>query len=264
MNLIPKTIHYCWFGGNPLPYDVLKCIETWKTVCPDYAIKRWDESNIDISANQYVKQAYAARKFAFVSDYARLHALYTDGGIYLDTDVEVIKSFDTFLSESAFACYERTGYISTGVLGARKGNALIEYLLSYYDKASFSNEQGELNLTTNVVTISKLTAERYNVRLSNSLTKISDIVTIYPNDYFSPKNFNDGKIRITENTYAIHHYAGTWLDEVEKRSIHRSVVLSKYLGEKVGSSINAIIYNYEKAGIRGVLKKLNKKNRTYL
>lgn len=263
MNTIPKIIHYCWFGNNPLPQDALKCIETWKTICPDYSIKRWDESNIDISANQYVQQAYTAKKFAFVSDYARLYALHAEGGIYLDTDVEVVKPFDAFLSENAFACYERTGYISTGILGAKKGNEWIKYLLSYYDSATFYTPKGDENLTTNVVTISKLTEDKYNVQLGNQFTRISDVATIYSNEYFSPKDFISGEILVTEHTHAIHHYAGSWLDEIAKRSIHRSSVLSKYLGQKLGISLNAVIYNYQRSGIRGILKKLNKKNRTY-
>jgi mannosyltransferase OCH1-like enzyme len=264
MSTIPKIIHYCWFGNTPLPQDAQKCIETWKALCPDYFIKRWDESNIDISANEYVQKAYTAKKFAFVSDYARLYVLHAEGGIYLDTDVEIVKPFDTFLSENAFACYERPGYISTGILGAKKENEWIKYLLSYYESASFYNQRGEENLTTNVVTISKLTEERYSIQLGNQYTRISDIVTIYPNEYFSPKDFTSGEILVTDHTFAIHHYAGSWLDDISKKSIHRSAVLSKYLGEKLGISLNAIIYNFEKGGIRGVLKKLNKKNRTYI
>ena len=149
MNKIPKKIHYCWFGNNELPEEQKKYIETWKKHCPDYEIKEWNEKNFDINSNKYVKEAYEAKKFAFVSDYVRLHALYNEGGIYMDTDIEVLKSFDVFLKHTAFIGFEDLKHIGTGVIGAEKGNKWIRLLLKDYDNISFYTKNGEIDLTTN-------------------------------------------------------------------------------------------------------------------
>ena len=151
--MIPKIIHYCWVGRNPLPDDVRHYIESWKKYCPDYKIIEWNEDNFDIFFNQYAREAYNAKKWAFVSDYIRLSVLNTYGGIYMDTDVEVVKNLDEFLSNKAFSGFESNKYIPTGIMGAEKGNAWIQYLLSYYDNRSFYLDDGTPDLTTNTVTI---------------------------------------------------------------------------------------------------------------
>ena len=137
MNRIPKIIHYCWFGGNPLSEMEMKCIASWRKNCPDYEIKRWDESNFDIHINQYVQEAYEAKKWAFVSDYARLYLLSEYGGIYMDTDVEIVQNLDRFLVHNAFTGFEDDNHIPTAIMGAEKGHRWIKYLLSYYDGRHF-------------------------------------------------------------------------------------------------------------------------------
>ena len=146
--MIPKIIHYCWFGGNPLPPSAEKCIESWKKFCPDYEIRRWDESNYDITKNQYMQEAYQCKKWGFVPDYARLDIIYDHGGIYLDTDVEIIKTFDELLDCVAFGGVEQESpYVALGLgFGAEKGNDIIRQLRDKYDELHFM-EDGQMNLT---------------------------------------------------------------------------------------------------------------------
>lgn len=147
--MIPKIIHYCWFGGNPLPPLVQKCIKSWKKYCPDYEIVRWDESNFDISGSPlYVKQAYDKKKWAFVSDYVRLWALVNYGGVYMDTDVEVIQPIDRFLRESAFSGFEATDRIPTGIMACEKDHPTFKEWLNEYGKKLFVLDDGSVNLET--------------------------------------------------------------------------------------------------------------------
>lgn len=154
--MIPKMIHYCWFGGNPLPDEVKKYMETWKKYCPDYEIKEWNERNFDVNQNQYCSEAYEAKKWAFVSDYARLKILYEHGGIYMDTDVEVCKPLDHLASYAFWSGFESKSQIPTGIMASCRDNELLEYLLSYYDDKYFRNENGSFDTTTNVTTITKM------------------------------------------------------------------------------------------------------------
>ena len=261
--MIPKTIHYCWFGGKELPELAQKCIDSWRQFCPDYQIIEWNEHNFNVEENRYTREAYQSKKYAFVTDYVRLKVLYEHGGIYMDTDVEVIKSLEHFLVESAFSGFESPDSIPTGIMGAQMGNRWIGYLLSYYDEAVFIKENGELELKTNVETISSMTAERYGIELNNKFIKIDGELSIYPKDFFCPYDLVDGKIKITENTYTIHHFAGSWIDEVVLNSIKRNQRLNRLFGMNLGSKINAVIYNYEVGGIKGVLRKIDKRNRNY-
>ena len=151
--MIPKIIHYCWFGGNPLPELAKKCITSWKIYCPDYEIKEWNESNFDLNCCDYVREAYKSKKWAFVSDVARLHALVTEGGIYIDTDVEVIKSLDTLLQYSAVSGFESITSISTGLMACEKDDPMFKEFLDGYKTAHFILPDGTLDKTTNVVRI---------------------------------------------------------------------------------------------------------------
>ena len=145
---IPKVIHYCWFGGNPLSEKVKKCIGSWKRNCPDYEIILWDESNYDIHKNEYIEEAYQAKKWAFVSDYVRLDVVYRYGGVYLDTDVELVKGLDCLLHEKVFFAIEKNNcQIATGLgFGAEKGNTTVKELMEIYDTLSFVKEDGSYNL----------------------------------------------------------------------------------------------------------------------
>lgn len=183
--MIPKIIHYCWFGSGPKSELIEKCISSWNKYLPDYEIIEWNEDNFDISSNLYVKQAYEAKKWAFVSDYVRLFALYTCGGVYLDTDVEILKPFDSaFLQNRAFTGFEAKDSPVTAVLGAEKGNPIIDALLSYYLDHVFINADGSYNLKTNTNTISEFLIQ--NGILPNG--KLQDVsgFRVYPQIYFVP------------------------------------------------------------------------------
>lgn len=213
--MIPKIIHYCWFGGKPLPELAQRCIESWKKYLPEYKIVRWDESTFDINLNTYVKEAYENRKFAFVTDYVRLYAMYTQGGIYMDTDVEVRKPLDQFLTHKAFSGFENYHDIPTGIMASEKNSPAMKNLLNYYTNRHFVKEDGSFDQTTNVVTITNYYLER-GLTPDNTLQTIENF-TFYPNIFFCPNPLDIVK-RIDE-IYTIHHRAGSWLDpeEIKKR-----------------------------------------------
>lgn len=207
--MIPKTIHYCWFGGKDLPNLASRCIESWKRILPDYEIKCWSEENYDIENSvPYLKEAYFTKKFAFVSDYVRLYALYNEGGIYMDTDVEVIKDFSNLLGENAVLGYEDDNSLTTAFIAVPPKAIWIKELLDLYEKRSFIREDGVLDLTTNVTFISDYLKEKGMIINGEYLNK--DDIEIYPSEYFSPRSWDKGKYHITDNTYTVHYFAGTW------------------------------------------------------
>ena len=207
--MIPKKIHYCWFGGKELPELAKKCIASWEKYCPDYEIIRWDESNFDLDCCPYVRQAYDSRKFAFVSDYARLYAMYTHGGIYMDTDVEVTKNLDAFLNHQGFSGFESETQIPTGIMASEKGFPLFEHLLSYYDGRNFVKEDGSFDMTSNVVTITAMLTKKDFV--PNGKFQIIDGFALYPQDVFCPYDNATGVLHKTQNTAAIHWFNKSWL-----------------------------------------------------
>ncbi len=209
--MIPKKIHYCWFGGNPLPEMAQKCIASWKKYCPDYEIVEWNETNFDVRCNTYCAQAYDAKKWAFVSDVARLYALVTEGGIYMDTDVEVVKPLDEFLELEAFSGFESEKLIPTGIMAACKGQAMFAELLEDYNTDSFFKEDGTPNLMTNVKRITN-SCLKHGLVLNNTKQTVNGF-TLFPNDYFCPKDSVTNVLTITENTHTIHHFDGSWMPE---------------------------------------------------
>lgn len=212
---IPKVIHYCWFGGKEIPKENKKCIESWKKFLPDYEIKMWNENNYNINVNTYVKQAYEAKKYAFVSDYARFDILYKYGGIYMDTDVEVLKPIDDLLMNKMFVGFEENEGINPGLIfGAIKGMDLIKEILDSYKNRIFKNSDGTLNTTT-VVEYTTDILEQHGLKLNGKYQKINDL-TIYPSDFFCPLDYKTKKLKITENTYTIHHYSASWHSKSQK------------------------------------------------
>ncbi|KDE63559.1 glycosyltransferase family 32 protein [Fusobacterium necrophorum] len=225
--MIPKKIHYCWFGHNPFPEDFKKYLETWKKFCPEYEIKEWNEENFDLSLIPYTKEAYKNKKWAFITDYVRLYALYTEGGIYLDTDVEILRNLDYFLELKAFSGFENKKSIPTGIMGSESQLPIFKEMLDYYKNIHFENEDGSLNLQTNVVTITEHFKKK-GMRLDNSKQTIEDF-TFFPKEYFCPKDYRTLDIKITENTYTIHHFASSW---IPKRNRINNL-LKKILGPKL-------------------------------
>lgn len=242
----PKIIHYCWFGGKPLPKSAKKCIDSWKRFFPDYEIKRWDESNFDINITPYTREAYKAGKYAFVSDYARFWILFKYGGIYFDTDVEVIKPFGTILNEGPFmgreleydpGMRESEINVAPGLgLGAFKGLPLYKEILDMYSRLSFEKEDGTLNLTTVVEYITNLLCSQ-GLQNSRGIQEVAGI-KIYPSEFFCPKSVKDGKTRITSETRSIHHFDSSWIPKnrrilikagIKYPRLMRTVLIIKHL-----------------------------------
>lgn len=231
---IPKIIHLIWFGGKPYPPLVERCIESWKKYLPDYKIMKWDESNFDIHCNKYVEQAYEAKKWAFVSDYVRLWALCNYGGIYMDTDVEVLKPLDIFLSNEVFSGFESKDRVPTGIIGATKSHRVVQELLSYYDNATFILENGENNQTTNVQTITNMLLDKGLVL--NGKKQTIDGFTLFPQMVFCPNNFLKIFGIPSKESYTIHHFEGSWTDHpVQEHTILLN--LKRYL---IGVARNVI------------------------
>lgn len=230
--MIPKKIHYCWFGGNPLPESAKKYIETWKKYCPDYEIIEWNENNFDVTQNQYCKEAYEAKKWAFVSDYARLKVLYDYGGIYMDTDVEVVKPLDDLLQYNWFSGFESEERIPTGTMGASWNSTVIKIFLDDYNDRHFIRNDGGFDLTTNVEVMTKILKEKYKVQLNNTRQIFGDNNLLLPFDYLCCKDLMDGKIYRTGSTYTIHHFDGSWLNWWGKTKQKSKVVISKFFGKK--------------------------------
>ncbi len=213
--MIPKKIHYCWFGRGEKPKDALKCIESWRKFCPDYEIIEWNEDNFDVSAHPYTKQAYELKKWAFVSDYARLYIVYNEGGIYLDTDVEAVRSFDDLLDNEAYMGFEDEKYVNTGSgFGAVNGHAFLLENMRAYDGESLVNKDGEISPVSCPVYTTKLLNDRGLKNDIGEIQKISD-VTVYPREYFCPYNYITGVMKMTENTYSVHLYSMSWLGKAQ-------------------------------------------------
>lgn len=211
--MIPKIIHYCWFGRNPLPDLAVKCIESWKKYLPEYEIKEWNEDNFDVNIIPYTAEAYKAKKYAFVSDYARFWILYRYGGLYFDTDVEVINLMDDIIEKGPFMGFENNGETTTGVapglgLGVNPGLDLYKEILDYYADEHFLLSDGRLNLKTVVLRVTDI-LKQHGLRAENVFQTVAG-VNVYPYDYFCPIRITDGKLCITENTVSIHHYAASW------------------------------------------------------
>jgi len=253
---IPKIIHYCWFGGKQLPRDAVNCIKSWKKYYPDYEIIEWNEENFDIDICAYVKEAYTEKKWAFVSDYARFWILYNYGGLYFDTDVEVIKRADDVIIGGSFMGNEygielNTALVNPGLgMGAEKGLPFFKTVLDYYGNIHFD----KLHMKTICeYTTELLKAEGY--KYDECIKKIAGL-NIYPIDYFCPMNYYTGEITITENTCSIHHYSATWITDKEKKAKQ----IRKILEEKTRISLeHNIIFSIWKNlycyGIKGFIRK---------
>lgn len=246
--MIPKIIHYCWFGGKPLPPLALKCIESWRKYLPDYEIREWNEDNFDVNIIPYTSEAYAMKKYAFVSDYARFWILYKYGGIYFDTDVEVIRPMDDIIEKGNFMGCETDGgkgatanAVAPGLgLGVNPGLGLVKELLDYYSGKHFEfhpdirSQETIVHITTRILQ-------------QNGLKDVAGIqetcgLWIYPSEYFCPVNVTTMRLHITKNTRTIHHYAGTWMGD--------KVPLKIRIKQKLPENVQLFL-SYVKAKIKG-------------
>ena len=230
--MIPKVIHYCWFGRNPLPPAAVKCIESWKKYLPDYEIKEWNEDNFDVNILPYTQEAYQAKKYAFVSDYARFWILHQYGGIYFDTDVEVIRPMDDIIAKGSYMGKELDDLnlnrqaVNPGLgLGAEPGLELYKRMLDGYEKMHFILEDGQRNPFSMIPMLTEI-LEADGLKVGATIQQV-DGVTIYPVDYFNPWDDICGKLNKTANTRSIHWYSKTWMKKENavltflKRIYHR-------------------------------------------
>ena len=255
INNIPKTIHYCWFGGNPLPDEALRCIESWKKYCPDYEIKRWDEKNFNINICEYVLSAYREKKWAFVSDYARFWILYNYGGIYFDVDVELLKPIDSIISQGQFVgcekvdydkyktevilrelkrtnnqrlidCYneERIRDIKYGVnpglgIGLKRHSWFALNMITQYESRCLYDSNNNIQ-AVNVVDLTTIQCLSYGVCSFDKTVTVKvqndEELSIYPVEFFCPMDYTTGNLNITEHTYSIHHYKESWLSKPKR------------------------------------------------
>lgn len=246
-----KKIHYCWFGGKELPSKVKKCIATWKKMLPDYEIKEWNEKNFDINTSTFVKEAYDKKKWAFVSDYVRIYALYNEGGIYLDTDVKILKDISHIVDKDMFLGYEDSGYVGTAVIGVKeKQNKYIKEILEYYNNIEHFNEDIMYNYV-NPAIITRI-LNKYSSNVNEQGIRIFDNnVYVYPRDYFFPLNYNYSEKLYTENTCMVHLFNATWTDKGEKRTVG----IYRRFGPNLGKRINGLIdrcFNLKNSIIRKI------------
>lgn len=233
--MIPKKIHYFWFGGNKKPAKVKKCIESWYKFCPDFEIIEWNEDNFDIHCMPFVEEAYEAKKYAFVSDVARLLKVYEEGGIYFDTDVELIKPIDPLLDNVTFFGFENDTSVSSGLaFGSEPGTPILKKHIAQYENIHFKNEDGSLNQKACPLYLAELMRSE-GLILNGQEQQVKE-VHVYPVDYFNPYDSLTGRMNKTENTYSIHWYDASWSDSSQtKLKLHRLIrrVLGVHTIEKI-------------------------------
>ncbi|RRD80598.1 glycosyl transferase [Alloprevotella sp. OH1205_COT-284] len=222
--MIPPKIHYCWLSDDPLPPKLQHCIDSWRRFLPDYEIIRWDLKRFPLEKNIWVRQAFERRKYAFAADYIRLYALVTEGGIYLDSDVEVIKSFDTLLHLPYFVCKENSPQgLEAAVLGAEPETPWLKVCLNYYTGKAFVEANGHENTKVLPRILKECVEKMFKIEYILSPKDFDDddsCVYVLPYDYFSPKNYVTKKLQVTSNTYSIHHFAGTWVPLWKKIALY--------------------------------------------
>ena len=246
--MIPKIIHLCWLSGDPYPTKIARCLKTWEQYLPDYEVMLWDTNRFDLNSSIWVRQAFEKKKYAFAADYIRFYALYHYGGIYLDSDVEVLKSFNDLLDLPYFMGAEKAQTPEAAVIGAEKGCDWIKQCLVYYENRSFIKEDGSLDIKKlpeiMVEQISKLKPVRM-LSINDSLN-IRDFdmqkeVLEFNDAFFSPKVFDSREVEITPYTYAIHHYQNSWFSPKAKAYYRSRAFLVKIFGLKLVRKAELII-----------------------
>ncbi len=241
--MIPKRIHYFWFGGKPKPESVLFCIESWKKYCPDYEITEWNESNYDYTKHQYMLRAYEEKKWAFVTDYARLDVIYQYGGIYFDTDVELINSLDEIIKNHAFMGFDKTDkaehYVATGLgFGAEAGDCIIKEMMECYSEL-IQKENNQVKYV--VCPVLNTECLRKHGLKNEDCDQIIENIKIYASDVFCPKSYTSFKLYLTDRTISIHHFDATWLGDHEKRLHDARAKMIIFLGARMGNRMGDLM-----------------------
>lgn len=221
--MIPKIIHYCWFGNNPKPKNVEKCIKSWREMLPDYELIEWNEKNFNVEYNKYTSEAYRAKKYAFVSDVARLKALYEYGGIYLDTDVIVYKTFNSILDEKCVFGFEEKQFVATSFMACEQYDSFIKSFLDYYSESKYGD------MKTNVVVLTDLLGKK-GLRRTDEKQMIDNHISIYPQEFFSPYDYINCVMKKTHQTICAHLYYVSWAKKSEKFNRLIKSVLVKIIG----------------------------------
>ncbi len=265
---IPKIIHYCWLSGDPYPELVQRCMQSWKEKLPDYEFMLWDMNRFDIHSVPWVEQACAVKKWAFAADYIRLYALYNYGGIYLDSDVEVLKPFDNLLElpyffgrEHYFDMIDASNTIEAATMGCEKGNPVIKDCLDYYSGRNFVKPNGEMDMLILPYAMALVFAKYKlkDIRSAKEFDPDLGEISLLPMDYFSPKNTRTLEVDATENTYSVHHFNGSWYTKAQSAHVRLRIKLCKIFGEKIGellSSVAALFIHCRYEGAWYTLKKV--------
>ena len=229
---VPKKIHYCWFGRGKLPRLAEKCIKSWEKYCPDFEIICWNEDNFDLNQNRYVREAYEAGKWAFVSDYVRLKVIYEYGGIYLDTDVELIKSLEPLLGGKGYMGFDEKGIVATGLgFAAEPGSEIIAEMLKEYDNIPFVLPDGTYDMTP-CPDRNTDALKRLGMDIKNTKQTFMGM-SFLPCEYLCPMDYYTGKIKKTKNTYSIHHYCASWTSSVTKRTTRIKRIIGVKMYDKL-------------------------------
>jgi len=259
--MIPKIIHYCWFGGKPLPEEFTGYIEGWKKLCVDYQFMLWNENTFDVNSVPFTRQVAESKKWGFIVDYIRAWAVYHYGGIYLDTDVELLKPLDEFLDNVCFAGFESEEYVTPGTIFAgEKLCAIAKEVMDFYSSRNFINENGSLNLTPSPVIFTKI-LKKYSLKQNGTFQKLG-VFTAYPPEYFNPINYWTHRLEITDKTHSIHHYAASWISDDDKKYADVTAWLCRVFGIRAGRNLAFVYYglaNLPKKGLRWLFGKVKRK-----
>ena len=245
--MIPKTIHYCWFGRNPKPKLAKKCIKSWKRFCPDYEIIEWNEDNFDLSGCPlYVRQAYEAKKWAFVTDYVRLQIVYEHGGIYMDTDVELVRDLDSLLCHQAYFGFEDGAHIATGLgFGAVRGNPLLKEIMDDYEGIPFIHEDGGFDTEACPSRNTRIFL-RHGLKQDDSLQTLEGDILILPCVYLCPISYTTNIRHDSEDTISIHWFDASWKTKEEKVQHAKKVrveALKRTVKRIVGDRVYQLLKN---------------------
>jgi mannosyltransferase OCH1-like enzyme len=223
---IPKKIHYCWLSSDPYPEPIVQCIASWHLALPEYEFVLWDRKKTENITGKWLNQSLAAKKYAFAADFVRIYALFTEGGIYLDSDVEVISTLNPFLKSRFFIGYEYGGDLEPAIFGSEAGHPFLKSLLDYYQDRPFLKSNGTLDTKPLPLIFNDIARKTYGIFTDRGkVVLLQDGMTIYPHDFFSPKNYYFSKITTTINTVSIHHLLGSWIEKdpryLLKRRLHQ-------------------------------------------